>query len=253
MKLIAVSAAVVLLAIPKPIDFDWRLHLPTGRHAILTAYINAEKPRGPLDRKKVQEWVAGLDDDSFATREAASRELEKLGAAAKPLLREVIRGRPSPEVRRRINALLAKLKGFDVDDLEVPDGVTVITAGDLLAAHLKDLSGTSETRALSGLVELAPYSDKVVPALTARLDKGKSAYVRLVAAHCLGRVGARAKTALPALKAGLGDPNPNVRTACRDAVAQIEKARDEPGWAAELKKRRAIFKDLDEWQKARRK
>jgi hypothetical protein len=235
----------------KPIDFDWRLHLLSGRHAVLTAYVTAEKPRGPLDRKKARKWIAELDDDSFETREAASRELEKLGAAARPLLRATLKGRPSPEVRHRINALLAKLQGHDVDDLEVPAGVTVVTANDLLEARLKDLSGAGETRAMSGLVELAPYSDKVVPALTARLKKGKSEYVRRVAASCLGSVGAGAKTALPALKAELGDPDPNVRSACRAAIDQIEKARPEPGWSKELEKRRAIFKDLDEWKKAR--
>jgi hypothetical protein len=244
------------------IDFDWRLHAPSGRyqavaaskHAVLTAYINAEKPRGPLDRKKAQKWVAGLDDDSFEAREAASRGLEKLGPAAKPLLRGALKGRPSPEVHRRINAPLAKLKGFDADDLEVPDGVMIVTAGQLLEAYLKDLSDTDPTRcatAMSGLVELAPYSGKVVPALTARLKKGNSEYVRRAAASCLGSVRAAAKTALPALKAGLGDPDPNVRAACRSAVDQIEKAKDEPGWGEEVKKRLAILKDLDEWKKAR--
>jgi hypothetical protein len=248
----------------RAIDFDWQLHAPSGRyqavtkskHAVLTAHINATTPRGPLDRKKAERWVRELDDDSFATREAASWELERLGAAAKPLLREVLRGRPSPEVRRRIGALLAKLQGCDAGDLEIPPGVTVLTASDLLEVHLKDLSDADPLRcgiALSGLAELAPYSDKVVPVLAARLRKGKSEYVRRVAAHCLGRVGAGARTALPALRAGLGDPDPNVRAACRSAVEQIEKVRDEPGWAAELKKRRAILKDLDEWQKARRK
>jgi hypothetical protein len=237
----------------KPIDFDWRLHLPTGKHAVMTAYINAQTPRGPLDRKKAQKWIAALDDDSFASRQTASRELEKLGAAAKPLLREALKRRPSPEVRRRIGALLEKLKGFDAGDLEVPDGVTVVTANDLLQAHLKALSGSDQTRAMSGLVELAPYSDKVVGALIARLDKGKNEYVRRVAAQSLGRIGAAAKTALPALKAGLDDPNPNIRSAFRAAVDQIEKARDEPGWGEELEKRRAIFKDLDAWKKARSK
>jgi hypothetical protein len=235
----------------KPIDFAWRLHLPTGRHAVMTAYVNAEKPRGPLDRKKAEKWVRDLDDDSFATREAASRGLEKLGIAAKPLLREALKGRPPLEVRRRITALLAKLKGFDVDDLEIPHGMTVVTAGDLLAAQLKDLSSADQTGAMSGLVELAPYSDKIVPALAARLEKSKNEYVRRVAAYCLGNVGAGAKPALPTLKVGLGDPDPTIRTAFQAAIDQIDKAKPEPGWDEEVKKRRAILKDLDQWKKGR--
>jgi HEAT repeat protein len=220
----------------------------------MTAYINAEKQRGRLDRRKTAKWIAGLDDESFKTREAASRELEKLGAAAKPLLRETLKGHPSPEVRHRINNLLAKLKGFDADDLEVPTGVTVVTANDLLRAHLKDLAEAEQTSggmAMSGLVELAPYSDRVVPALATMLKKGKTEYIRRVAAHCLGRIGASARPALPALKAGLEDPDRNVRSACQAAIGQIEKARPEPGWDAEVKKRQAILKDLDEWKKAR--
>jgi hypothetical protein len=262
-KFAAVKASRQLVLLPgrgkthsfarKPIDFDWQLHLPTGKHAVLTAYVNAEAPRGRVDRKKAARWVADLDDDSFQTREAASRELEKLGAAAKPLLRETLKGRPSPEVRRRIGALLAKLKGFDAGDLEVPDGVPVVTANELLQARLKALSGSDETGAMYGLVELAPYSDKVVPALTARLAKGKGEYVRRAAADCLGRIGAGARSALPALKEGLGDPDRNVRAAFQAAIDRIEKARQEPGWAEEVKKRRAILKDLDEWKKARAK
>jgi HEAT repeat protein len=105
----------------------------------------------------------------------------------------------------------------------------------------------------NNLVELAPYSDKVVPGLTALLTRSKSEYIRRVAASCLGRIGARAKTALPALKAGRADPDPNIRSAFKDAVGQIEKARDEPGWREEFEKRLAIVKDLDEWKKGRTK
>src|SRR5262249_52690266 len=101
-------------------------------------------------------------------------------------------------------------------------------------------------------VELVPCSAQVVPALTARPDKGRSESVRRAAAYCLGRIGASARSALPALKAGLGGPDPNVRAAFRSAIAQIEKVEVEPGWAEEVKKRRAILRDLDEWQKARR-
>src|SRR5262249_6284124 len=96
-----------------------------------------------------------------------------------------------------------------------------------------------------------PYSDRVVPALAALLDKGKGEYVCRVAASCLRLIGARAKAALPALKRGLSDPDPNVRAAFQSAIDLIEKARPEPGWAEERKKRVAIVKALDAWKKAR--
>jgi hypothetical protein len=235
----------------KPIDFDWRLDLPSGGQPVLTVYVNAEKSRSPLDRKKAEKWLRDLDSDSFETRETASRELGKLGIVAKQFLREALKRRPTLEVRRRIEALLAKYPGTDVGDLEVPASLTVVTANDLLQAHLKELSGGDGTMAMSSLVELAPYSDKIVPALVARLVKGKNEYTRRAAAYCLQNMGAEAKAALPALKAALSDPDVNVRTAFRSAIEQIEKAKIEPGWGKKLKKRLAILKDLDEWMKAR--
>ena len=108
------------------IDFDWRLHLPPGGGAGMAAYVNAERPRGPLDRKKAETWLRDLDDESFEARQTASRELEILGVAAKPLLREALRGRPSVEARRRAEQLLAKLQGIDAGDLEIPAGVKVV-------------------------------------------------------------------------------------------------------------------------------
>jgi hypothetical protein len=117
-------------------------------HAALTVYVGAEVPRGPIDRPKVKRWISRLDADSFATRKVASRELERIGRPAKPLLREALKHRPSPEVRRRIEALLGKWKGFDAGDLEIPKGVTFITASDLVEVKLKGLSDTEKRRAI---------------------------------------------------------------------------------------------------------
>jgi len=248
----------------KGIDFDWQLHVPSGiylavtknKHAVLTVYINAEKPRGPLDRKKIEGWVRDLDDGSFMVREEASRALEKLGAAAKPLLREALKASPSAEVRRRIEAVLAKLEGIGASDLEIPTGLTVVTATDLIAEHLAGLKDADQTRcglAISALSDLAPFSDKVVPALAGMLKKDKSAYARRIAAWSLGRIGDLAKDVLPALKEGLGDPDENVRTAFQSAVDLIEKAKADPGGEGEVKRRLTILKELDELKKARKK
>jgi hypothetical protein len=248
----------------KVIEFNWQLHVPSGiylaitknKNTVLTAYLDAAKPRGPIDDKQAKGWVRDLNDDTFAVREGASRELEKLGAAAKPLLREALKASPSPEVRRRLEELLAKLKGIDIGDLEIPPGLTVVTASDLVAEHLEGLKDADPTRcglAISALSELAPFSDKVVPALAGLLAKDKSAYVRRVAAGSLGRTGVLAKGALPALKEGSSDPDENVRAAFRSAVEQIEQAKADPEGEKEAKKRLMILKDIDELQKARKK
>jgi HEAT repeat protein len=54
--------------------------------------------------------VRDLDDDAFAVREQATVELARLGTGAEPALRKALAGRPSEEVRRRIDALLARLQ-----------------------------------------------------------------------------------------------------------------------------------------------
>jgi hypothetical protein len=248
----------------KPIDGDWQFYVPGGnsrgipksKHPLFTVYVSAEKSRGFLDRQKAEKWVAELDADSFEIREAATRELERLGALVKPLLRESLKTSPTPEVRRRIDGLLSKLQGFDADDLDIPDRLTVITAGGLLEAYLKDLTGADRVKsglAVSGLVELAPNCDQVVPAVAALLQNGQSNSVRQDAARCLGWVGAAAKAVLPALNAGLSDADLNVRNAFQTAIQQIEKAKAEPRSEAEVRKRLAILKDLEELKAARKK
>jgi hypothetical protein len=240
----------------KPVDFDWRLHLPHRGGPVLTAHIGAVRPPAAPDAGKVRGWIAGLDSDDFHQREGASRELAKLGRAAKPLLLEALKAKPSLEVRRRAGALLARLGGADADDLEIPQGVVVVTPADWLESGLKGLSDPDLAKcnaAGRGLVELAPHNDDVVPALAGMLGKGKGEYVRRVAASCLGAIGAGARGALPALRAGFDDPDANVRSAFRAAAGLIEGAKGEPQPEEAVKARRAINKDLDEWRKARKK
>jgi WD40 repeat protein len=59
---------------------------------------------------RASDLIADLDSDRFQVREKASRELEKLGPDASFALRAALRGNPSNEVRRRIQALLDGMK-----------------------------------------------------------------------------------------------------------------------------------------------
>jgi WD40 repeat protein len=54
--------------------------------------------------------ITALDDDEFEVRDRASKELAQMGREAEPLLRATLERDVSPEVQRRIEALLAKLR-----------------------------------------------------------------------------------------------------------------------------------------------
>jgi hypothetical protein len=245
----------------KPVAFDWELHVPSGiykamtkrSHAVLTVHVSTRKQRGPVDRKGIEKWLAELDHDSFERREKATGELRKLGRQTRPFLRQALKGRLDLEARRRIEGLLKEQRGFDVGDLEIPKGLEVISVDDLLAVglqQLKDANPTVCSLAIQELSGLAPYSDKVVPALVKMLEKGKNDHVRRVAAACLAGVGVKARSAVGALKEGLKDPDAGIRAAFQDAIKQIESAKDRPGQAEEVKNKLAILQDINELKKA---
>jgi hypothetical protein len=105
-----------------------------------------------------------------------------------------------------------------------------------------------DLRQTDGFIRVQKLLQLLVQACPQRLELGG---FRRVAALSLAHVGTAARSALPVLKEGTGDPDKNVSAAFQAAVGQIEKARDEPGWGEGVKKQIAILKDLDEWKKAR--
>lgn len=69
------------------------------------------RPLSSVDRQRIERLIAELDDDRFAVRQEARKELQALGELAEPALRRVLAGRPSLEVNRSIDALLELLHG----------------------------------------------------------------------------------------------------------------------------------------------
>src|SRR5262249_33448723 len=63
------------------------------------------------DVKQVERWLADLDSDPFAAREAASTALEGLGRPAIPYLEATLNKTESAEVRTRATRILEKLWG----------------------------------------------------------------------------------------------------------------------------------------------
>jgi hypothetical protein len=103
------------------------------------AFLGRKLQIRPGDDPRLQQMIADLDADDFDVREAATRELEKLGDAAAAALRQTQEETTSAEVRHRVGILLEKLTP--------PDGV--LTADQLRilrATWALELSGTPKAR-----------------------------------------------------------------------------------------------------------
>jgi hypothetical protein len=78
-----------------------------GDRAVLFLRERLSPAEGEVDR--VRQLLADLDNDRFKTREAASRELERLGEAVEAVLRKTLAETQSVEVRNRVEALLSRI------------------------------------------------------------------------------------------------------------------------------------------------
>jgi WD40 repeat protein len=122
--------------------------------------------RGGADAERLAKLIKQLDDDLFERREQAAKEVDGMGRAAVPALREALRRDPSAEVRRRIETLLAK---HDARPRLLPEGELRMGR----AIQVLELIGTPEAReVLRGLRDgpLSPGSDDARAALE-RLDR----------------------------------------------------------------------------------
>jgi RNA polymerase sigma factor (sigma-70 family) len=86
------------------------------------------QPVTPVDPKIIQQLIADLDSDNFQTRSKATKELEKLGEAALPALREVLAGKAALETRQRVEPILTKLTSgvLTVEQVRIVRAVEVL-------------------------------------------------------------------------------------------------------------------------------
>jgi hypothetical protein len=96
------------------------------------------RPIRPADPERVAKLFKELDSGDFAVREAASRELEKLGDVVKPAVHQAL-GHPglSLELRRRLEIVSTALDEISGDRLR-----------SLRAVEVLELCGTKEARDL---------------------------------------------------------------------------------------------------------
>jgi hypothetical protein len=80
----------------------------------------------PAAGPRVRRLIGDLDSDRFPVREQAAKELRDLGLAAEPAVRAALRGRPSVEVRRRLEQLLEGLGGERLQTLRALEALELI-------------------------------------------------------------------------------------------------------------------------------
>jgi hypothetical protein len=84
------------------------------------------RPAQAGDTGKIKRLIADLDSRTFAVREKATLDLEKLGEQPVPLLRKALKAAGSLESRRRLEGLLKRLEGWSVERQRVLRAVDVL-------------------------------------------------------------------------------------------------------------------------------
>jgi WD40 repeat protein len=83
---------------------------PAAAVALLGSKLRPVEPPSAAQLAAISKHIANLDNQNFAVRDAASRELAQLGEGTLPALRKAMAGTASLERHRRLEELLAKLQ-----------------------------------------------------------------------------------------------------------------------------------------------
>src|SRR4029077_603676 len=83
-------------------------------------------PADPKLAEKLSKLIADLDSEEFAVRDKADTDLAKLGVLAEPALKKALNGKPSLEVRRRIESLLEQFENWPGMPLETWRALAVL-------------------------------------------------------------------------------------------------------------------------------
>jgi len=93
---------------PRAVQAVWDLAL-SPRQAVPFLQKMLKRPE-TIDREQLKKLISDLDSDQFETRSAAMKELDRFSEQAAAALRQALANDPSPELRKRLEQLLAKLE-----------------------------------------------------------------------------------------------------------------------------------------------
>lgn len=81
-----------------------------------------------FDERRVKQLIGDLDSDHLATRQRAETELAKRGWVVESALRRALNEKPSPEMRKRLTALVRGLERASADpkSMRVPRAIAVL-------------------------------------------------------------------------------------------------------------------------------
>jgi hypothetical protein len=117
----------------------------------LAEHLLLKKP----DAQQVARLLADLNSEDFRVRSQATKELEKLGEAVEPALRQASKDNPSVEVRRRIQQL------FEKTDPPIAEGVSPRLLRWLRAVEVLEWIGSPAARELLEKLAAAPPREEV--------------------------------------------------------------------------------------------
>jgi WD40 repeat protein len=119
-------------------------------------------PAPTADSQRLARLLDDLNSDRFPVREQATTELESLAESAEPALQKTLLGKPTLEVRRRVEQLLDRLKG------PVPPGQRLRA---LRAVEVLEHIGTPEAQQILEALAKGPQEARLTQEANASLDR----------------------------------------------------------------------------------
>jgi WD40 repeat protein len=99
------------------------MNAPKSSVPFLAKYV---QPAPAMDAKRVQGLINSLDSEEFRERDQANRELEQLNELVREPLRKALAANPSPEMKRSLQALLARLDQYTPAQLRTLRAIEIL-------------------------------------------------------------------------------------------------------------------------------